>query len=261
MFAGRCVAFARLFFIVFIFLVSKTKRMRYGIPYKGSKSKIAHRIFQLFPPADNFYDLFAGGCAMTHYALENKNYKNYIINDINPMPTQLFRDAINGKYQNETRWISREDFLRLKDTDAYIRYCWSFGNNGDDYLYAREIEPWKKALHFARVLGDFSLLEDMGIESAKSAWIIKHQAECKDKYIKWYTAKFLQNPVDTNEAICDPLLGARLEALERLQNLESLQRLQSLQSLQRLQRLQSLQGDYSVVKIAPRSIIYCDIPY
>lgn len=63
---------------------------RYGIPYKGSKNKIVSQIFKLFPLADNFYDLFAGGCAVTHYALEHKNYKKVICNDINPMPLQLF---------------------------------------------------------------------------------------------------------------------------------------------------------------------------
>ena len=167
---------------------------------------------------------------MTHYALEHKKYKKIILNDINPKPTQLFRDAINGKYKNETRWISREDFFKLKDTDPYVRYCWSFGNNGEGYLYSREIEPWKKALHFARVLGDFSLLKEIGIESASSAWIINHQAECKQKYIAWHTAKFLQKPVDTNEVVCNASFEARLETLERLQNLERLQRLQSLQS-------------------------------
>ena len=36
----------------------------------------------------------------------------------------------------------------FKDTDPYIRYAWSFGNNGRDYLYAPEIERFKKHLHF-----------------------------------------------------------------------------------------------------------------
>ena len=191
---------------------------------------------------------------MTHYALENKNYKSYIINDINPMPTQLFLDAIHGKYKNEKRWISREDFFKLKDADAYIRYCWSFGNNGDSYLYAREIEPWKKALHFARVLGDFSLLKEMGIESAKSAWILHHQDECRTKYIAWLKKNY-KEPLDNQAVPCNASFEARLESQERLQNLERLQSLQSLQSLQ------WCNGDYSAVEIVPNSIIYCDIPY
>ena len=38
---------------------------QYGLPYKGSKSKIAAKIFECFPDAENFYDLFAGGCGMS----------------------------------------------------------------------------------------------------------------------------------------------------------------------------------------------------
>ena len=35
--------------------------MTYGLPYMGSKNKIAEDIISLFPAAENFYDLFAGG--------------------------------------------------------------------------------------------------------------------------------------------------------------------------------------------------------
>lgn len=36
---------------------------KYGLLYQGSKNKIADKIIDLLPPADNFYDLFAGGSA------------------------------------------------------------------------------------------------------------------------------------------------------------------------------------------------------
>lgn len=32
---------------------------QYGLPYKGSKSKIAAELFRCFPKRDNFYDLFS----------------------------------------------------------------------------------------------------------------------------------------------------------------------------------------------------------
>ena len=44
--------------------------MRYGVPYKGSKNQIAEWVCSHFPKASNFYDLFAGGCAITHCAME-----------------------------------------------------------------------------------------------------------------------------------------------------------------------------------------------
>lgn len=174
--------------------------MRYGTPYKGSKNSIAQWIIDTLPKAKNFYDLFAGGCAITHVALLSGKYEHFHANDIGDAP-KLFMDAINGKYTDEKRWISREDFARLKDTDAYVRYCWSFGNNGTSYLYAKEVEPWKKALHYARVLNDFSLLHEIGIDTkdASRIWIKAHSKECKEKYIKWYCKTVLKSDYDTEK--------------------------------------------------------------
>ena len=39
--------------------------MKYGLPYKGSKNQIAEWVYSYFPKATNFYNLFAGGCAIT----------------------------------------------------------------------------------------------------------------------------------------------------------------------------------------------------
>ncbi|MCD8288566.1 MAG: DNA adenine methylase [Prevotella sp.] len=135
---------------------------RYGIGYLGSKNDIADKIIALLPPAETFVDLFAGGCAVTHAAMLSGKYKRFIVNDICDAP-QLFIDAINGKYKDEKRWISREDFFALKDSDPYVRYVWSFGNNGNDYIYGRHIEGYKKAYHYAVFYEDYSLWEKMGI--------------------------------------------------------------------------------------------------
>ena len=52
-------------------------------------------------------------------------------------------DAVNGLYHDEHRVITRQDFEELKDTDAYVKYIWSFGNNGTGYLWGKEIEEAK----------------------------------------------------------------------------------------------------------------------
>lgn len=39
--------------------------MNYGLPYMGSKNKIAEWILSYLPKAENLYDLFCGGCAIT----------------------------------------------------------------------------------------------------------------------------------------------------------------------------------------------------
>ena len=136
--------------------------MKYGLPYKGSKNKLAERIVHLLPKRKNLVDLFCGGCAVSHAALLMKKYEHIYINDVNWMCPTLFMDALAGKYNNETRWISREDFFRLKDTDPYVAVVWSFGNNMRDYLYSKEIEPLKKAIHYAMFFGDYSLAKELG---------------------------------------------------------------------------------------------------
>ena len=163
---------------------------RYGIPYQGSKNAIAaHIVAEFLPPSACLVDIFAGGCAITHAALE-AGFHKVIANDISDAP-ELFAAAARGEYKNEKRWISREDFARLKNKDAYVRYCWSFGNNENGYMYSVEIEPWKKALHYARVLGDCSLLRDIlqeDCDGSRAAIMAKHD-EYKNRYIKWWIAR------------------------------------------------------------------------
>ena len=136
--------------------------MKYGLPYKGSKNKLAERIVRLLPRRTNLVDLFCGGCAVSHAALLMGKFKHIYINDINWMCPTLFMDALQGKYANDTRWISREDFFRLRDTDPYVAMVWSFGNNMRDYLYSKEIEPLKKAIHYALFFSDYSLAKALG---------------------------------------------------------------------------------------------------
>ena len=213
---------------------------QYGLPYMGSKSKIATYIINTLPSADNFYDLFAGGCAITHRVLLTNKYKNIYFNDINGDITQLFLDAINGKYKNETRWISREDFFKLKDTEEYVALCWSFGNSQRAYMYGEYIEPWKKALHYARVLNDYSLLKEMGINGDGSRLDIKkHKEEYKQKYIEWYKKHY------------------DYDSLSKVNKIG----LENLKSLQSLERLERYCRSYEEVPIKPNSVIYCDIPY
>lgn len=173
--------------------------MRYGLPYKGSKNKIIPFLISQFPKKTHFYDMFTGGCSVTHGALLSGKFETFTANDISDYPS-VFLDAIGGKYANETRWISRKDFYRLKDSEPYIRYCWSFGNNGFTYLYSKEVEPWKKALHYAYVLGDVSVFEGFGIKTdGTRADIIKNQEEYKKLYIIWYCKNILNSSLDVLE--------------------------------------------------------------
>lgn len=237
------------------------KRKWWGVPYKGSKSQIADRLVEAIPykGVDNFYDLFAGGCAVTHKMLLEGRYRHCYANDIDGRALRLFRDGMDGKYALETRWVSREDFHKLKDTDPYISCCWSFGNNQRDYLYSKDIEPYKKACHYAIIYGDFSLLRGLYpdvSEVCKEA--LRGVEDCHERRIKFRSA--------IRECLksCSNGSFARLYTscdADRLESLERLERLQSLEILERLQSFQSYEVDYREVEIQPNSVIYADIPY
>ena len=176
--------------------------MRYGVPYKGSKNAIAEWVYSFFPKNNkkNFYDLFAGGCAVTHAAMLDGAYKNYIINDIDGGGISVFTDAINGKFADENRWIDRETFYKLKDKEPFIKLVFSFGNNGDNYLYSKEVEPWKRALHYAYVYGDTSEFKRFGIfTDGTKADIAANESEYKQKYIIWYCRNVLKTDLPVLE--------------------------------------------------------------
>lgn len=215
--------------------------MNYGIPYKGSKNKIAQQIINCIPSAENFYDLFCGGGAITHCALLQNRWKNYFMNDIDKGLSQLFVDAVNGKYKNEKRWISREEFFKLKDTDAYVRYIWSFGNNGRSYLYGKNIEKIKHLGHNAVVFNDIYPLEEYLSMDLSELYKIDN---FRDR--RRYITRLYKNSKITK---C-------LQHLEQLERLEQLQRLDNISN-----KLINLNQDYRNVEIKSNSVIYCDIPY
>lgn len=129
----------------------------------GSKNKIAEWVVSCLPPAEHFYDLFCGGCAVTHAAIAAHRYKSYHVNDITDMGL-LFRDIVTGKRKVTWEWVSREDFYARKDTDPLVRTIWSFGNDNSTYLYGKEVEPVKKALHEAIVNRDYTHTDALGLD-------------------------------------------------------------------------------------------------
>ena len=217
----------------------------------GSKSGIAEWVISKLPPADVFVEPFAGGCAVTHAAILSGKYKRIIFNDITDS-TQVFLDAIRGRFKDEDRWISREDFKRLKDTDPYVRLCFSFGNDQRAYAYG-DIEPYKRAFHYAVVFQDLDPFKELGIPIPKSVVRSDNRKSRRlsvKRYLKWARG----NSIGSLE---------RLESLESLERLERLESLQSLESLERLQSLQNYQGDYRDIPIPTKEscVIYCDPPY
>lgn len=180
----------------------------------GSKSKIVKKIVSLFPKADTFVDLFAGGGAVTHYAMTTNKYKHFVYNDLNPLMPKAFEMALNGEFENETRWISREDFFRLRDTDPYAAICFSFGNNLSDYMYSKDIEPIKQAYHYAIFFGDYSLAKErIGIDLT----LLEKCPTIKDKYAMLKTIVKTTPPISGNKVAVNGRTRADLQSMERLQ--------------------------------------------
>ena len=261
--------------------------MNYGLPYQGSKNRIARRLVDALPAAPVLYDVFCGGCAVTHAAMLSGKYQRFVINDRRGWLPDAFRKSIHGGYAHEDRWISREDFERLKSTDAYAAMCFSFGNNTRSYMYARPLERYKRALHYAIFWRDFAPWAALCPETADA--LASGLAPIEDRKRRrvqaghfiveslraqitagTLTPDILQKPIYRQIRRSKGAMTTveTLQGLESLERLERLKRLQSLESLERLERLESLpgaltahSGDYRELCFDEPGIIYCDPPY
>lgn len=200
----------------------------YGVPYQGNKSRIADIIISILPSGKRLVDLFGGGGAITHCGILSDKWESHLYNDINPLITTLFMDAAHGKYHDERRVITREDFEALKDSDPYVKYIWSFGNNGTGYLWGKDIEELKQTACHA--LMDETLVE------RRIAYV-----------------HFISMLQKTNDPTPNRL--APLERLEKLKQLEALNR------LEKLKQLEVSNIDYHDYKYKEGDVVYCDVPY
>ena len=212
--------------------------MRYGIPYMGSKSKFAPELIGFLPSGKRFVDLFGGGFAMSHCALLSQKYDRVVYSDIEPLVVELVKEAIDGKYNYKRfkpKFVSREQFHAMKNSSGYIRYIWSFGNNGQNYLFGTDVEPIKKLAHDYLIFGD-------------------------DKIKRWFP--------NIDEAVTsDDLIKRRLQFKRYIEKNEpkfkkdELERIIQLERLQQLQQLEMLQRSYFDYEYQNGDVVYCDIPY
>ena len=217
--------------------------MNFGLPYMGSKNRIAKWVCDILPNANTLYDLFAGGGAITHCASLNQKYNNYIVNDLNSLCINGLKMSYNGEFKNETRWISHEDFFKLRGTDYYVACCYSFGNNFRTYSYNKETEQLKKAMHYSVFFNDNYLLQKfVNVDN------LNYTSDNKqDRMI--YLRKYLHNFTDFKDKKI------------QLQNLERLTRLQSFECLQK-GNIKFYSDDYQNIPLTDKdAVIYCDIPY
>ena len=245
---------------------------RYGIPYRGSKNTIAEKIVDVLPQASTLYDVFAGGCAVTHAALVKNKFKHYVINDLDDV-TDLFVRVLNGeKFPYD--WVSRDEFFKRKDVDPFVRVFWSFGNNARAYMYGRKIEPYKKACHDAIVNNDCSGLKKLCPEIYETAVNVLTALKDQDINERRLTLAnaivlHLKLHCDLPTVLNNPLYASvkwdnARKAGGRLQILERVKRIQNLENIPHYDtsKITVLRQSYDTLKFNdPLGVIYCDPPY
>lgn len=112
------------------------------------------------PACGTFYDLFAGGCSVGHMMGYYGKCEKVVFNDVNAMPLELFRMAINGELPPPS-WMSSEEFRERNKTGDPLSLLFSYGAKLSTYFCSKAIEPWQKELFRAKISGDYSFFADI----------------------------------------------------------------------------------------------------
>lgn len=230
--------------------------MELGIPYMGSKRKLAEDIIHFIrgqnQSAKYFYDIFWWGGAISFEAI-NQGFEKVFYVDLDKGMCNLINQIKQWIPEDWNKRITREEFEILKEkNDAYsvaMSLCYSFGNSRKNYAYWVDVEPRKKALHYAVVDEDYTLLRER--------WIDR---KLEGKTIEERRLNIRKQNIEGN-----PLLQRYSEdGLFNLQHLQSLENIKQLQKIKRLEALEVINSNYKNLSIytpVEETIIYCDPPY
>lgn len=237
----------------------------------GSKEKILHLIKYVLErhyEDPYFIDLFAGGFSVSSYTLQ-KSKMNVIANDLNKYVIALYEEILSGgKNLDEVRYnfISRTEFEDIRDNsekypDWYVGYVlniWSFGCNQKDYLYAKDMEENKRALHELVVESKTEKI----YQALEGLIIPQNILEIDYK-------KHKKKRIAVFEYINRHINGD--ESLSRFTHLESLNQMEHLSAIKNLiphrQRLMLENKDWKElyddlpVEVLSNAVFYCDPPY
>lgn len=203
--------------------------MAYGMPYRGSKSKIAYKLMQALPAGKRFVDLFGGGGAMAHAAALSGKYNSVLYNEIQPRVVDCFQKSLNGYFDTFIpEWVSKEYFYKHRMDDGYIAICWSYGGNMRSYEYGPANEEAARLLHNFIVYGERN-------EALKDI--------LPEEVIKNVDGRTMRE--------------RRLKTGVRVEHLQRLERLISLSGL----HIDITNGSYEEYVHHPGDVVYCDIPY
>ena len=252
------------------------------IPYMGGKQKYAERIIkkikELHPNAKYFYDLFGGGGSVSFYAKESGYFEEVFYNDLDTRIVKLMEHLrVDGVTEDMRRWYSQEEYKQRINEQSHIggllATCYSFGNNGKNYMYNPDVERYKQCYHNLVMFGEDTLTEmvDYCKKYVKDKYNITQDLVLTVPTGNTYTERRLHVRKQLNmfEKNCKVSQLRNLQQLEKLQQLEQLEGLQQLQQLERLERLERFPDhvynlEYQNVPIntpLEETVIYCDPPY
>ena len=119
--------------------------MKYGLPYKGSKNSIAQKIVDALPNGKSFCDACCGGGAILMASALSGKYERVTGYDINEAIIGLIRatmiDFGTIDYEHDLPSVDRKSFFESRDWNTgignwLVRYCYSFGNDGQTFLWS-----------------------------------------------------------------------------------------------------------------------------
>lgn len=224
----------------------------------GSKRRIAMEIISFItkrhPNAENFYDLFGGGGAMSFMALQISQFKNVFYNEINTQIVELIRYNQNlpsdkslyklGEVLPDKlyEWVSRETFHANRERKdwygGFLSTCWSFGNKGTSYLFGTDIEEPKRLAHMVCVYKDELALKELNKIFPISNKILT-------------LSSIYSRRMFFRKCVVDAGKRFDLQQLERLQQLP----------LHELKLSNLDYKNFDTSKIKPNDIVYLDPPY
>ena len=217
--------------------------MAYGIPWQGSKNRLARWVVDRLPASHTLVDLFAGGCAVTHRALETGRFARVVANDLGVGP-QVFERACRGEYEGWAVVRTKAEFEEHLGEDPAADLCHSFGNDRSTYLWGPEYEAVK-------VPGS-KLVLGMGTVEERQ---------------RWY-----RQVVEAARAVAAGGLGrpGALEVVERTKRLRNCAKLQNVEAARSLRALggacaadalEVTRLDYREVEVPEGATVYADPPY
>lgn len=218
----------------------------WGVGYIGSKNKHLKWLFSHIPAGQRFIDLFGGGFAVSHYAYELRRYPRVVYSDCNPFIVKLMQKAAAGDYDMGRfvpDWIDRETFHRSKDdlaSDPYIKYVFSFGNNGTTYFGNENMDSFK----IWRAFYDYLYLNT----------ITKDLVDCMDMDLNELNKH-------TFDLFCDKYRWATAHCVYNGKSGIHTSMMRIIKAGKAARNCVIMQRSYEDYLYRKGDIVYCDIPY